>query len=138
MAVSFTVILDFSNFARYVALLMRALSKLQNSLLYFIFQQAFAFTLQNVSKSGVLFGSHLPVFGLNTETSVNYRKLSYSVRILENADQEKLRIWTLFSQSLLRSERNFKVLNTAPLRLFLSQRFISFLLKKKLKSINIH
>ena len=35
-------------------------------------------------------GSYFPVFGLNTEI--------YSVRIQENTDQKKLRIWTLFTQ----------------------------------------
>lgn len=38
---------------------------------------------------------YFPVFGLNT---IFTKKISYSVRLLENMDQKKLRIRTLFKQ----------------------------------------
>ena len=38
----------------------------------------------------VFSGPYFPVFGLNTEI--------YSVRMQENTDQKKLRIWTIFTQ----------------------------------------
>ena len=43
-------------------------------------------SLREVSKYGVFPGPYFPVFGTN------------SVHILENTDQKKLRIWTLFTQ----------------------------------------
>ena len=45
-----------------------------------------------VSKCGVFSGPYFPEFGLNTE-----RYEVSSVRMRENTDQKKLRIWTLFS-----------------------------------------
>ena len=51
-------------------------------------------TAWRVSKYEVLSGPYFPVFGLNKEI---YRKSKYSVRILENIDQKKLSIWTLFT-----------------------------------------
>ena len=47
-------------------------------------------TAWKVSKYGGFFYPYFPVFGLNTEP--------YSVRIQENTDKKKLRIWTLFTQ----------------------------------------
>ena len=52
------------------------------------------------------FGPYFPVFGLNTEMREKWpnteffliRIFLYSVRILGNMDQKKLRIWTLFMQ----------------------------------------
>ena len=41
-------------------------------------------------------GPYFPVFGSNTD--IYGRKSPYSVRIQENTDQKKLRIWTLFTQ----------------------------------------
>ena len=55
-------------------------------------------TAWKVSKYGVFSGPYLPVSGLNTES---YGKSSYSVRIQENTDEKKLRIWALFTQWLL-------------------------------------
>ena len=46
-------------------------------------------------QNGVFSGPYFPVFGLNTDI---YCKSPYSVRIQENTDQKKLRIWTLFTQ----------------------------------------
>ena len=40
------------------------------------------------------FGPYFPLFGLNS-------KSPYSVRIQENTDQKKLRIWTLFTQCFI-------------------------------------
>ena len=40
-------------------------------------------------------GPYFPVFGLNTDI---YSKSPYSVRIQENTDQKKHRIWTLLTQ----------------------------------------
>ena len=55
-------------------------------------------TTWKVSKYGVFSGPHFPVFGLNTGIyGVNLR---FSVRIQENTDQTKHRIWTLFTQCL--------------------------------------
>ena len=45
-----------------------------------------------VSKCGVFSGPYFPEFGLNTE-----RYEVSSIRMRENTDQKKLRIWTLFS-----------------------------------------
>ena len=38
-------------------------------------------------------GPYFPAFGLNTESSIS----PYSVRMRENTDQKKLRIWTFFT-----------------------------------------
>ena len=59
-------------------------------------------TAWKVSRCGVFSGPYFPVFGLNTERyRVEIQSISpYSVRIRENADQNKLRIWTLFTQFL--------------------------------------
>ena len=46
-----------------------------------------------MSKYRVFSGPYFPVFGLNTEIFS-----PYSIRIQENADQKKLRIWTLSTQ----------------------------------------
>ena len=43
---------------------------------------------------GVFSGPYFPVFGLNAEIC----KSPYLVRIQENTDQEKLRLWTFFTQ----------------------------------------
>ena len=53
-------------------------------------------TAWKVSKYGVLSGPYFPTFGLNTERYL--RITPYSVRMRENTDQKKLRIWTLFTQ----------------------------------------
>ena len=53
---------------------------------------AFTFTARKVSKYGVFSGPYFPVFGLNTEI------YSVNLRIRENTDQKKLRIWTLSKQ----------------------------------------
>ena len=50
-------------------------------------------TAWKVSKYGVFSGPYFPVFGLNTEIFS-----LCSVRIQANANQKKLRIWTLFTQ----------------------------------------
>ena len=56
-----------------------------------------AHTAWKVSTYGVFSGPYFPVFGLNTNIyEVNLR--IYSVRIRENTDYKKLRIWTLFTQ----------------------------------------
>ena len=52
-------------------------------------------TAWKVSKYGVFSGSYFPAFVLNTE---RYCISPYSVRMRENPDQKKLRIWTLFTQ----------------------------------------
>ena len=60
-----------------------------------------AFTAWKVSKYRVFSGPYSPVFGLNTERHfVSLRISPYSIRMRENTDQEKLRIWTLFTQCL--------------------------------------
>ena len=46
-----------------------------------------------MSKNRVFSGPYFPLLGLNL-----LRKSSYSVQIRENAEQKKLRIWTLFTQ----------------------------------------
>ena len=57
-------------------------------------------TAWQVSKYEVFSGPYFPAFGLNT---VRY-SVPYSVRMRENMDQKKLRIWTLFTQLLLLKE----------------------------------
>ena len=52
-------------------------------------------TAWKVFKYGVSSGPYFPAFGLNTE---RYFVFSYSVRMRENTDQKKLRIWTTFTQ----------------------------------------
>ena len=47
-----------------------------------------------VSKYGVFSGPYLSAFGLNTERYIS----PYSIRMRENTDQKKLRIWTHFTQ----------------------------------------
>ena len=56
-----------------------------------------------VSKCGVFSGPYFPEFGLNTE-----RYEVSSVRMRENTDQKKLRIWTLFTQSKHTETRHFQ------------------------------
>ena len=46
--------------------------------------------LEKCPNTGFFSGLYFPVFGLNTEI--------YSVRVQENTDQKKLRIWTFFTQ----------------------------------------
>ena len=46
-----------------------------------------------MSKNRVFSGPYFPLLGLNL-----LRKSPYSVQIRENAEQKKLRIWTLFTQ----------------------------------------
>ena len=60
-------------------------------------------SLREVSKYGVFSGPYFPAFGLNTG---RYSVTPYSVRMWENRDQEKLRIWTLFTQCLLQLVAN--------------------------------
>ena len=60
-------------------------------------------TVWKVSKYGVFSGPYFPALGLNTEIYwteyVNLRSKSpYLVRIQENTDQKKLRVWTLSTQ----------------------------------------
>ena len=55
-------------------------------------------TAWKVSKYGVFSGRYFPAFGLNTER-YGIRNISpYSVRMREDTDQKKLRIWTFFMQ----------------------------------------
>ena len=54
-------------------------------------------TMWKVSKYGVFSGPYFRVFGLNTEI-LWWSKSPYSVRIQENTDREKIRIWALFTQ----------------------------------------
>ena len=61
-------------------------------------------TAWKVSKYGDLSGPYFPAFALNTEM---YSEIPYSVRMRENADQKKLRIWTLFMQWSL--EAKYKI-----------------------------
>ena len=49
-----------------------------------------------MSKFGVFSGPFCPV--IRTEYGDLRSKFPYSVRMQENADQKKLRIWTLFTQ----------------------------------------
>ena len=57
-------------------------------------------TVWKVSRYGVFSGPYFPVFEKNTEIYL-LRKSPYSVRIQENKDQKKLRIWILFTQWLI-------------------------------------
>ena len=49
-------------------------------------------TVRTLSKYGVFSGPYFPDFGVNKSPS--------SVRIPENTDQKKRRIWTLFTQNI--------------------------------------
>ena len=54
--------------------------------------------LRRVYKYGVFSGPYFPAFGLNTERYVVRTISPYSVRMRENTDQKKLRIWKLSTQ----------------------------------------
>ena len=55
-----------------------------------------------VSKYGVFSGPYFPAFGLNN--TERYRISPYSVRMRENTDLKKLRIWTLFMQWMVHKD----------------------------------
>ena len=61
------------------------------------------FTGSKVSKYGSFSGPYFPVLGL-------IRRLTVSVRIQENMDQKKLRIWTLFTQVTVLVCINFHII----------------------------
>ena len=61
-------------------------------------------TAWKVSKYGDFSGPYLPAFALNTEI---HSEIPYSAWMRENADQKKLRIWTLFAQWSL--EAKYKI-----------------------------
>ena len=63
------------------------------------------FTVWNVAKCVVFSGPYFPTFGLNRE---RYFVSPYSVRIQENTDQKKLRIWTLFTQWFWYFQREYE------------------------------
>ena len=70
----------------------------KNRNIYFTNIFSNVFTAWKVSKYGVFFW---PIFScIRTEYGDLLRKSLYSVWIQKNADQKKLRIWTLFTQCL--------------------------------------
>ena len=61
---------------------------------YYCYYYHYHYTAWKVLKYGIFSGPYFPVFGLNGLLL----KSPYSVRIQENPNQKKLRIWILFTQ----------------------------------------
>ena len=70
----------------------------KNAVLWNFYEPHFLNTAWKVSEYGVFSCPFFPAFGLNTEGYWILRVSPYSVRMWENTDQKKLRIWTLFTQ----------------------------------------
>ena len=83
------------------------------------------YSLREKRPNTEFFWSDFPAFGLNTE---RHSISTYSVRMRENTDLKKLRIWTLFTQWLLywkiRVRKNLKPWNHFTFKHFADQNIL--------------